>query len=524
MFVTGHNAELNTDSDMKPDLCMYYEEVGKGPYPFTLPPHVPQGSRRPLDVSSAETQSSPRTSVEGLATPFEGSPIPVEVPLTPVESISTPVEGPSTPMEPEPPFADTRKKYVSENLKKTRPFQARVAWAWITTFIEIKHDSSYLAYDVNEDGSFAYPNTDHAMEARAQIIKYVAEIFARQHRQFVFAAMIVRRRAFLMRWDRAGAVVAKPFDYVDEPEKLLRFVYRIALAERSAQGYDPTASLASEEEIGRFRAYRDALSRDSAGTLLEYVDKILAKDTLKHYPIYKVSSCPSDSVATQHPLVEQLICEDPEPLPSTTTALSTAITPDATPSMTTAPDPGRLGAVKPTNAQKDSANPPNAPRTHAFLVGYPRHCTRAPTGRGGKGFVAYDVDRDRCSFLKDYWYDTSNSVHPETEVYQRLQAKKVPHVATLVAGHDVASQETLTQNYLMEEGRPSGRRHHRFVVEEIGRPLETYKTARQLCLAVLCALLGETDDVPLTMTAFVNLPRVQATVRPGKMHKFCTGI
>ena len=163
-------------------------------------------------------------------------------------------------------------------------------------------------------------------------------------------------------------------------------------------------------------------------------------------------------------------------------------------------DPEPLSTTKPATAASKAtegpASPPKPPRTHAFLVGYPRHCAWSPTGRGGKGFVAYDLDRNRCSFLKDYWYARTNSVHPETEVYQRLGANDVPYVATLVAGHDVEAQETLTQKYLPENGRPPASRHHRFVVEEIGRPLETYDTAEELCAVLSFALLGEAYSFP----------------------------
>lgn len=260
---------------MKPDLCMYEKGDDRAAQAFMLPPPEAQGTQDAADISPAEMQARSRT--------------PVEDPI-PVESSVMPVEGPAL-AETEPPSMDAGKETVSESLlKKVRPFQARVAWAWITTFIEVKHDKSRVAYDVDKNGNLICPPTDNAMDTRAQIIKYVAEIFARQHRQFVFAALIVRQRAFLMRWDRAGAIVATPFDYIDEPEKLLRFVYRIALAERSAQGYDPTASLASKADIERFKAHRDTLSRDLGprSVLLEYIDDVLSKENLELYPIYKV--------------------------------------------------------------------------------------------------------------------------------------------------------------------------------------------------------------------------------------------
>lgn len=140
-------------------------------------------------------------------------------------------------------------------------------------------------------------------------------------------------------------------------------------------------------------------------------------------------------------------------------------------------------------------------RTFTFLVGTPRHATRSPTGRGGKGYVAYDLDRNKCAFLKDYWYALSKTVHPETEVYQRLRAHQVSNIATLVAGGDVGHssalqlQETITQDYLPIEGRPAKRRHHRFVVKEVGRPLETYRTDRQLHKIVSHALIGKSFNL-----------------------------
>ncbi|KIP03572.1 hypothetical protein PHLGIDRAFT_15771 [Phlebiopsis gigantea 11061_1 CR5-6] len=326
--------------------------------------------------------------------------------------------------------------YVDErdNPASGRPHHGRAAWAWITTIIEVKSDPGFLPYDVAKDGSLALPNTTRGRKARAEIMEHIGEICLHQHRQFVLTAVIVQRRAFLMRWDRTGAIVAKPFDFIDEPEKLLTFLYRIAVAERSAQGYDPTATLASPEEIERFKAYHDFVSQ-KAGTptvLLEFMSDIFSPERLWLYPIYK------------------LICPDSEH--------STAARPGA-----------------------------------------PRHGTRSPTGRGGKDFVAYDLDNatERCVFLKDYWYALGDSVHPETEVYQKLNASGVRFVATLVAGGDVgpssALQETLTQTYLPEEGRPCVRRHHRFVVEEIGRPLETYGRDTDLYATVFDALIVHKD-------------------------------
>ena len=85
---------------------------------------------------------------------------------------------------------------------------------------------------------------------------------------------------------------------------------------------------------------------------------------------------------------------------------------------------------------EDVVDPTN--RTHAFLIGRHHFGTRSPTGCGTKGFIAYDIDRNRLSFMKDYWYAVRETVHPEAEVYKKLNATEVRFAATLVAGGDIA--------------------------------------------------------------------------------------
>ena len=135
------------------------------------------------------------------------------------------------------------------------------------------------------------------------------------------------------------------------------------------------------------------------------------------------------------------------------------------------------------------------PRTFSYLVGIHHSGSPSPTGRGTKGYVAYDIDHRRLVFLKDYWYAVHKTVHPEADVYRRLQAAGVQYIATLVAGGDVVDsegkQETLTRYLLLDNRRPAVKRHHRLVVKEVGIPLREYQADSQLMLVVHCALLGE---------------------------------
>ena len=138
---------------------------------------------------------------------------------------------------------------------------------------------------------------------------------------------------------------------------------------------------------------------------------------------------------------------------------------------------------------------PSPPRTFSYLVGIHRSGSQSPTGRGTKGYVAYDIDHRRLVFLKDYWYAVHGTVHPEADVYRKLKDARVRYVATLVAGGDVVDsegeQETLRRDLLAPNSKPLVKRHHRFVVEQVGIRLHEYKEDWELMHAVFCALVGE---------------------------------
>ena len=134
-------------------------------------------------------------------------------------------------------------------------------------------------------------------------------------------------------------------------------------------------------------------------------------------------------------------------------------------------------------------------RTYTYLIGKPLSASRSPVGRGSKAFVAYDVDRKRLVFMKEYWRPDDDTVHSELETYGKLNKARVRHVATAVAGGDVEDRHVTRSQELMslQSHRTAGaarRVHHRFVVLEIGRPLETYKDSAHLFRAVYDAFIG----------------------------------
>ena len=155
--------------------------------------------------------------------------------------------------------------------------------------------------------------------------------------------------------------------------------------------------------------------------------------------------------------------------------------------------------------------------TRRLLISKAQNARESVTGRGTKGFVAYDLEGDRLVWLKDCWrVDSSGSdvpVHPEHETYARLREHGVKYVATAICGGDVESlpqpNTSLSQGPLpLQDNRVqttvnqrwvTGFRpkiHYRLVVEEIGRKLETYKSSFHLCCFILYALEGNSHCTP----------------------------
>ena len=87
-----------------------------------------------------------------------------------------------------------------------------------------------------------------------QHVAYVAEIFARQPRTFLFTVALSGSRARLLRWDRAGGVATEAFDLREQPGLLCEFLWRFAQLSDAGRGHDPSVAAAAPEDEARFRA------------------------------------------------------------------------------------------------------------------------------------------------------------------------------------------------------------------------------------------------------------------------------
>lgn len=145
------------------------------------------------------------------------------------------------------------------------PDTARAAWAFITTLIEIKTNPNAAPFNF-DDEPFTL-NTDDKLDdagpkSRAQMASYATELQRRQHRNFVFTAFIQQDRVRFMRWDRTGTLVSPTYNYKQDPEWLLRFIYLISTSSPEGQGYETAFHSSVGRITSEFRKYKASLQKD----------------------------------------------------------------------------------------------------------------------------------------------------------------------------------------------------------------------------------------------------------------------
>ena len=120
------------------------------------------------------------------------------------------------------------------------------------------------------------------------------------------------------------------------------------------------------------------------------------------------------------------------------------------------------------------------------------------TGRGTRGFFAYDVTRKRIVFVKDYWRADLPGHLTEYDVYIKLSAGNSDtrkYFPTLLGGGDVRSSDTREVQQALS-GKcaklpVTGKVHVRLVMKEVCRRLQTFKDWRELTSVMRDALIGK---------------------------------
>ncbi|KAH9944879.1 hypothetical protein B0H21DRAFT_823036 [Amylocystis lapponica] len=281
-----------------------------------------------------------------------------------------------------------------------RHLMARVSWNWLCVPFEFKRGDDNVPFE------FGHPDPKRFLKemqdgetAQEQIAEYVAQLLLRQHRVFTFKVYVVGPHTRLMRWDRAGAIITESFNYVECPDKMRTFIYRLGKMNNIQRGHDPTVILASTDDAGEMRTCGGDLSKLSSTRR-----KYLAEATKVGWPFYEIKLHPGGFRGRSG------CCED------------------------------------------------------EVLVPYTK----------------------KLVFLKDSWRsDDSEHIPPERKTYQRLHAKGVRFIATLICAGDVGvpARRTRTQEFASEIVLDA-RVHYRLVVKQVGRPLEDYEHSREMVTVV----------------------------------------
>ncbi|TFY50174.1 hypothetical protein EVG20_g11677 [Dentipellis fragilis] len=105
-------------------------------------------------------------------------------------------------------------------------------------------------------------------------------------------------------------------------------------------------------------------------------------------------------------------------------------------------------------------------------------------------------------WLKDSWRICLDDMEKEFEIYKLLEEKKVRNIAPMVCGGDVAGQMTITQKYAGAtwcSGKVDllSHHHYRLVLGIIGRPLNDFKSTKEMVRAVHHAFLAHWEAYSL---------------------------
>ncbi|KAJ8508114.1 hypothetical protein ONZ45_g9571 [Pleurotus djamor] len=121
---------------------------------------------------------------------------------------------------------------------------------------------------LHDDGAPFEATAEDRKRNRGQLVSYLVEIAARQHRTHIFALFVFHPYARLIRWDRSGIIASQRFDYVQDCSPLVDFFWRYSQLTSAQRGYDPTVKLANKAETKHAHKYlaewapRDGVHRD----------------------------------------------------------------------------------------------------------------------------------------------------------------------------------------------------------------------------------------------------------------------
>jgi hypothetical protein len=138
-----------------------------------------------------------------------------------------------------------------------------------------------------------------------------------------------------------------------------------------------------------------------------------------------------------------------------------------------------------------------------YIINSPGARPSLPIGRSTRTSVAYDLQGKKRVFMKDSWRVLANNVVVEGGIIQKLDRCGIPYIPSYVDSCDVGDNAepkchiTKTGNFSDAAWVPSGfefsfskLRHHRLILDVVGKELEQFSSTKELVRAVRDALVG----------------------------------
>jgi len=133
---------------------------------------------------------------------------------------------------------------------------------------------------------------------------------------------------------------------------------------------------------------------------------------------------------------------------------------------------------------------------HAFLISYPpRYTYRSPFGRATRPMRAYDMEKKKIVFVKDYWRPDAKDIDKEGDIYRSLEEAEVPYVAPFGVGNDVRDFKTRVQEFRFYAwacytDEFSGLVLYRMSLDKLGDDLVGFESTQELVRAIGHAMTG----------------------------------
>lgn len=161
---------------------------------------------------------------------------------------------------------------------------SRTDWSTIELSIECKVGDQDDPFD--DSTPTRHPFSDKRRAILGQILSYAVLVFEYQHRTHHYTIIIFDKFARIVRWDRSGAIFSEKFNYIEEPAKLARFLYRFSRLSPVQRGHDPTATRVLPETPD----YELMESYASTPRLInDYARKIFQKTLTKDRPWWRIT-------------------------------------------------------------------------------------------------------------------------------------------------------------------------------------------------------------------------------------------